>query len=250
MPLPRSPLAVARALAATALLTGPATLRAQPGAAEATLRAWNARFETALAHSDTATLRALVADELTMITPHGGALQSRAQLFAALVARGPRATTVTLDSVQVQRVGEQLVLTGLRTERTGYGITEVPTAMRVVQLFQRAPQGWRLSHWAPTWRVAPVPTVRVASAELDAFVGTYEVAPGYVDRISREGDHLVSAPVGQQREGARLVPTSATTFRPDGGVTRIMFERNSAGTVIGYVLALPDGRSLVAPRLP
>ena len=237
------------ALLFAASAAAPAALAAQ-GPAEQALRAWNERFEVALARNDTTTLRTLVSDDLTFVAPNGGAVQSRTQLFVALATRGPRATAVTLDSVQVQRVGEQLVLTGLRTERTGYGITTVPSTMRVVQLFQRGPLGWRLTHWAPTWSVAPVPGVKVPTTELDAFVGNYELAPGYVDRITREGEHLVSAPVGQQRAGVRLLPTSHSTFRPDGGVTRVVFERDAQGTVTGYVLALPDGRSLVAPRLP
>lgn len=83
---------------------------------------------------------------------------------------------------------------------------------------------------------------------LDAFVGCYELGPGYVDHVTRRGDYQ-DATVEGQTTGARLAPASPTTFRPDGGSTLIAFERDAYGRVVGYVFVLQDGRVLRGRRL-
>jgi hypothetical protein len=94
-----------------------------------------------------------------------------------------------------------------------------------------------------------VRAVVVSSTALRAFVGRYAAAPGYVDDVHLQGDHLVATLTGYP-PGARLVPVSATVFSPDGDGALIAFERDASGRVTGYVQGYPDGQVIRRRRLP
>src|SRR5437667_4306843 len=56
-----------------------------------------------------------------------------------------------------------------------------------------------------------------------------------------------SAPI--QSVGAVLVPVSSSAFSPDGVGALMVFERDSAGRVVGYVQGLASGQVIRAVRL-
>lgn len=69
---------------------------------------------------------------------------------------------------------------------------------------------------------------RVSTETLDAYCGVYELKPGVVDRITREGDRLYAKFIGPRVE---LWPETENTFfiKEDG--SRISFERDERGQV-------------------
>ena len=205
----------------------------------------------AFERADTAALRPLLAEELVWTDGVTGAEVARGRLVAVLGARGAGAPVRTeRDSVRVRAVGSVAFVGYRRTDRRSVGGVELPTRWRVTDAFVWRGGRWQLVQHSRTWLVAPVQAAAgLDAAALQAFVGRYEVAPGYVDDVHWEGGHLVATLTGM-RTGARLVPVSGSVFSPDGTGALIAFERDAAGRVTGYVQGYPDGRVNRRRKLP
>lgn len=63
----------------------------------------------------------------------------------------------------------------------------------------------------------------------DAYVGRYEYAPGAVDTVTREGDHLMVQPTGQAKE--EVFPENETTYFGKGQDWRLIFLKDEQGRV-------------------
>ena len=97
----------------------------------------------------------------------------------------------------------------------------------------------------------PLTTVRMAIAvpadSLDAYTGTYQLAPTFAITIRREGDGLVAQATGQ---GANAIyPSARDEFFLKVVDAQISFVRDSTGKVTSLVLH-QGGRNLPAPRTP
>ncbi len=71
--------------------------------------------------------------------------------------------------------------------------------------------------------------------------------------LPRDGFSLMatsSAETAMGAPGAHLLPVSENAFSPEGIAPLIVFERDAAGRVIGYVQQQPDGVVARARRLP
>jgi len=233
-----------------AALTGAVTSSAQPSAPTAARPLLDSLYG-ALARGDTTALRRQLGDELVWTDGVSGAEFTKAQVLAIIGARPPGAAPRTeIDSVRVQTVGDVVFVSARRVDHRSLGGVDLPTRWRVLDAFARRMGGWQLVRHTQTWLVAPVqPAAGLDSAALQAFVGRYEVAPGYVDDVHWEGGHLVATITGYP-PGARLVPVSGTVFSPEGTGALIAFERDATGRVIGYVQGYPDGRVLRRRKLP
>jgi hypothetical protein len=224
---------------------------AAPRPSAETMRAALDSLYGAFGRADTSALRPWLAEDLVWTDGVTGADVSRAQLLGVLGARGRGAPVRTeRDSIRVRSAGTVTFVGYRRTDRRSVGAAELPTRWRVTDAFVWRDGRWQLVQHSRTWLVTAVPAAAgVDSAALQAFVGRYEVAPGYVDDVHWEGGRLVATLTGT-RTGARLVPVSATVFSPDGTGALIAFERDAAGRVTGYVQGYPDGRVNRRRKLP
>ncbi len=98
-------------------------------------------------------------------------------------------------------------------------------------------------------RVADAPAGRtVAGVDpglYDAYVGEYELAPGFILTVTREGDHLMTQATGQQK--VEVFPSSETEFFLKVVDAQITFVRGPGGTVDQLVLH-QGGRDMPAKR--
>ncbi|MHB9108097.1 MAG: serine hydrolase [Armatimonadota bacterium] len=69
---------------------------------------------------------------------------------------------------------------------------------------------------------------------LDAYAGTYELAPDYRITVTRKGDHLFAQAGGQA--AVELFPTAAGAFFIKGIDTRIAFTKDDKGQITGMTL--------------
>jgi hypothetical protein len=76
--------------------------------------------------------------------------------------------------------------------------------------------------------------VKVDPKIYDAYVGEYELAPGFVFTVTREGDRLMLQPTGQGK--AELFPTSETNFFPRVARADFTFVKDAEGRVTHLVL--------------
>ncbi|HYN03395.1 MAG TPA: serine hydrolase [Vicinamibacteria bacterium] len=98
-------------------------------------------------------------------------------------------------------------------------------------------------------RVADAPAARTAAkvdpALYDAYVGDYELAPGFVLTVSREGDRLMTQATGQEK--FEIFPSSETEFFLKVVDAQITFVRGPEGKVDQLVLH-QGGRDMPAKR--
>jgi serine-type D-Ala-D-Ala carboxypeptidase/endopeptidase len=97
----------------------------------------------------------------------------------------------------------------------------------------------------------PLAAVRAAIAlpadSLDAYVGTYQLAPAFAIRVRREGDGLVAQGTGQS--AAPIYPSARDEFFFQVVDAQISFVRDPAGRVASLILH-QGGHDLPAPRGP
>ena len=81
---------------------------------------------------------------------------------------------------------------------------------------------------------AQTSNVVVSTKVLDTYVGQYELAPGFVLTIRREGERLTGQATGQPR--IRLLPQSDTDFRISSVDASLTFVKDKEGKVTQLVL--------------
>lgn len=98
-------------------------------------------------------------------------------------------------------------------------------------------------------RVADVPparpVVKVDPALYDLYAGDYELGPGFILTVTREGDRLMTQATGQSR--FEVFPSSETEFFLKVVDARIVFEKGPSGGVEALVLH-QGGRQMRAPK--
>ncbi len=109
------------------------------------------------------------------------------------------------------------------------------------------PEGADEAQRAP--RVADAPAERTAAkvdpALYDAYVGEYELAPGFVLTVTRDGDRLLTQATGQSQ--VEIFPSSETEYFLKVVDARITFVRGPGGKVDQLVLH-QGGRDMPARR--
>jgi ketosteroid isomerase-like protein len=202
----------------------------------------------AMVRGDTATVGAMLADDLVWIIGQNRSEMARSQLISAIGRMGKPAPRFVADSVHAKRLGNIATVEYRRTDHWPQGTGESVTSWKAMDVFALHKGRWLLERHTQVWLVSPVIPVALDSASMNAFVGRYQIAPGYVDNVHWEGKSLVATASGQS-EGARLVPVATNVFSPDGDGALISFERDASGRVLGYVQGYPDGRVIRAPKL-
>ena len=238
------------ALCASGLVPGalPNMARAQAYLAGGFQSLLVARY-AAIARGDTAALRPQLADDLIWVIGTNGAEVTKLQLLSAVARPQVPAPRFEVDSVRAQRIGDVAIVQYRRADHRQVGTYAVTSWTRALEVFVRRGGQWLLERHTQVWLVTPVTPVALDSAVLQAFVGRYQIGPGYVDNVHWEGNRLVATASGQ-RTGAILVSVSATAFSPDGEGALMVFERDATGRVLGYVQGYPDGRVVRAARIP
>ena len=90
------------------------------------------------------------------------------------------------------------------------------------------------------------PTATVDPKVYDSYVGEYELAPGFVLAVTREGDKLMTQATGQPK--FEIFPESETVFAPRAFSAKLTFVKDAEGKVNGVVLT-QGGRETRARRI-
>ena len=76
--------------------------------------------------------------------------------------------------------------------------------------------------------------VTVDAKVFDTYVGEYEVGPGFVMRVFREGDKFMTQATGQGK--FEIFAESETTFSPRAFPAKLTFIKDADGKVTGLKL--------------
>jgi ketosteroid isomerase-like protein len=148
----------------------------------------------------------------------------------ALRRQGDVATATFVDEVTQDFQGQTLVLRFQSTET-----------------WAKRPGGWKMiaSHTMNVPR--PPVALALAPADLDAYVGIYEVDSTYVVKISRDVDGLTASANGGSPVPLK-VEIKDVLFTQASPNVRKIFQRDAAGHVIGYINRR-DGADLIFKKV-
>ena len=90
------------------------------------------------------------------------------------------------------------------------------------------------------------PAVVVDAKVFDTYVGEYEVGPGFVLRVFREGDKFMTQATGQG--SFEIFPESETVFYPRAFVAKLTFVKDTDGKVTGIKID-QNGRVTLGKRI-
>ena len=148
----------------------------------------------------------------------------------ALRRQGDVATATFIDKLTQEFHGQTLILQFQSTET-----------------WAKRADGWKMiaSH---TMNVQHAPqAIHLSPAELDPYVGVYQLDPTFVVKITRRGDGLEAS-----ANGGAAVPLQVeikdVLFTPSAPNVRRLFQRDAAGRIIGYINRR-DGSDLVFKRV-
>jgi len=155
-------------------------------------------------------------------------------------ARTLKETSREPRDVQVHGYKDAAVMIYRTTSREPFLGQETTDELRIVETYVKRNGRWLLAARAeseiPNANRVPV---KIATEILADYVGEYQVSPGNVVKITREGDHLMEQGPDDPKPEADF-PLSASAFfqREQPGV--LTFTRSPDGKVDQYVLWLYD----------
>ncbi len=197
---------------------------------------------------DKSTFDRIVADDFTG-TDESAVLRNKAQERELVQAppTGSIKVSLTNEDVQVRIYGDTAIVTGRivqKAERAGQDSFGFQS--RFTDTFLKRQGRWQVvaRHYSrlPQQRTA----IKVDPKIYDAYVGEYEIAPGIVFQVSKEGDKLMSQTTGQAK--AELFSESEIGFFVKGIPAQFMFVRDDKGQV-ARVVVLQDGRTISMKRI-
>ena len=197
---------------------------------------------------DKATFDRFVADDFTG-TDESAVLRNKMQERELIQAPPSGAIKVSLtnEDVQVRIYGDTAIVTGRivqKAERAGQDSFGFQS--RFTDTFLKRQGRWQVvaRHYSriPLERTA----IKVDPKIYDAYVGEYEIAPGIVLHVSKEGDKLMSQTTGQPK--AEMFPESEMGFFVKGIPAQFIFIRDEKGQV-ARMIVLQDGRTISMKRI-
>lgn len=130
--------------------------------------------------------------------------------------------------------------------RLGFAVD--PKTRKVTRLDVTKPDG-NIDLFLPTDEPPPAekPTVTVDATTLDRYVGAYELRPGFVLTVSREGTRLFTQATGQPR--FEVFATAPTEFIVKAFEARLTFDGGGSAAATKVTL-FQNGQEVVGRRMP
>ncbi len=236
---------------ATLLLAGVASTAAQSPTSNRTeqeLKRLTREVSDSALRGDKAVAERYLADKY-IETDGFGKVATRAKVLANYpgVPASMKAT-MDLEDIQVHVYGDTAVVSTrgvMHLEANGQKITN---SYRITDIWMRRNAGWQLiaEHYSniPAERVP----AKVDPKIYDAYVGEYEIAPGVVFTITREGDKLMAQQTGVKTK-MELLPENETTFFMKGLTGQNIFVRDAKGQVTHIIFRDPDGQEIRVKKI-
>ena len=156
--------------------------------------------------------------------------------------------TMDLEDIQVHVYGDTAVVSTRGVMHLEANGQKIINSYRVTDIWMRRNAGWQLiaEHYSniPAERVP----AKVDPKIYDAYVGEYEIAPGVVITITREGDKLMAQQTGVKTK-MELLPENETTFFMKGITGQNIFVRDAKGQVTHIIFRDPDGQEIRVKKI-
>ena len=186
------------------------------------------------------------------IITYNGQMSDKARTIEGLRRPVPaeRALRFRSDDVRVRVYGDAAVLTGrvIDLRRRPDGGDEVVGQARYTDTYVRRQGRWQVVSSQVNTLLPERLAATVDPRVYDSYTGRYELAPGRVLAIAREGTTLRVQPPGQQQP-FEILPESETQFFARGADIQIYFVRDGAGRATHVVLQQGSQNLRVARRV-
>lgn len=197
---------------------------------------------------DRAAFDRIVADDV-VITYGNGSVGNKSQAIAEIKAPADSSYSLTSDDIQVRVYGETAIVTGRVTEKGTFNGRSLNSQSGYTDVWVRRNGRWQVVAAQNTRLPQERPAAVIPSVTpniYDAYVGKYELAPGLIVTITRDGNRLFSEVGGQRSE---LVPQSETQFTIPAANMKVAFVRDANGQVT-HMIVSDNGREGQARRIP
>ena len=190
----------------------------------------------------------LVAPECQFVEPNGR-LTTRSWHAPEKLSTPPSATTsdLRLSQINARIQGSTALLTYREDASTQLGGQTITTRTRFTEIYVRNAELWQLVLSAET-PIAEKKPLAVDLRTYNDYVGEYQMAPGLVGKIYRDGDRLMLIGTGW-KQPYELLPLGHDTFfvkeMPDN---EIAFQRDKDGKVIAQGPA-PGSQGPTGPKI-
>lgn len=118
---------------------------------------------------------------------------------------------------------------------------------RSTETWARRADGWKMVASQTMYVPHDPAALSLPAAELDAYVGTYQVDPSYKVVIRRDGEGLTASANGAPPTALK-VEARDVLFTPGTANVRRIFQRDASGRVTGYI-SRRDGTDLVLRKV-
>jgi len=113
---------------------------------------------------------------------------------------------------------------------SGQGVVVMTNSENGAPLIQEVFRSVAAEYGWPDYHPQERITARVDPRIYDAYVGEYEIAPGFILKVTREGDKLVSQATGQPK--SEMFPESETVFFVKDANAQFTFVKDDKGAVV------------------
>lgn len=191
-------------------------------------------FSDASASNDLKTLARYLDDRVVFINENGDIATK-----ADIVAPGPAGPTgisnkLVQTDFHVEIHGNVAVTRFTDNATVRVGEQTLKPRFRSTEVWLDENGDWRMISSQTVALSDDPPTVALAPADLDQYVGTYRAAPAFTVVITRQGDHLFGA-TNSGKPLPLLAEVRDVLFTPGQPRVRKVFERDGSGKVIGFV---------------
>lgn len=198
-----------------------------PSQIEQELRQAHQQMIDAYNDADKAAAERLVADDYIFIGSDGRG-SGKANMISHLPKqKGQFKRTETLTDVQVRDFGDVALLSYVSDRVTQFGEQKLSDHSRGMELYRRRNGQWQLVATQATAipELKDPPIAKIDPKLLDEYAGQYEVAPGAIITVTRQGDKMF---INEEE----WLPENETTFFSKGRDARTAFVRDVKGKVI------------------
>jgi ketosteroid isomerase-like protein len=196
---------------------------------------------------DLAYLSRVYADELSIANPEGRIASKEAALENMERSSESIKRMFRLEQMRVRVVGETAIVTGINNIEMHVGNQVRRSKVRFTDTYVRRQGSWQLlathSSRMPIERQA----AKVDSRIYDAYVGAYELGPGLILTVTRQGDRLITQTSGLP-DKIEILPESETTFFYRGSNASVIFHKETTGKVTHMILK-EQGQELRAKKI-
>ena len=192
-------------------------------------------FSEAGQRGDAATIDRLL-DPDVVFTNETGAIATKKDLVdgASPPPPGGPKREIEVTNWALRRQGEVATATFIDQLTQHFGTQTLVVRFQSTETWAKRPDGWKMIASQTMNVQTPPPAVTLPAAELDAYVGVYQVDPTYVVTISRDAAGLTASANGGPSTPLK-VEIKDVLFTDASPNVRKLFQRDTAGHVVGYI---------------